>query len=522
MKPRLDRSGVARGSGPTGTGAGPSPATRPRAITRAGRLLGLVVALGVGAGCPSSDAPPDLTPASVVPSGDLVAAAHPTPDRILVASADGEIHRSDDGGETWLRARVPANDGLADLAMADPEHGWAVGPGVALRTLDGGAVWERQRLPGRAADHALVAVDGPDPGRAIALRADGAALRWRDDGRGWRLGRDGAGRDDGTDAGGGRARPRAVSCVGPAQPACVIAGESVLATAFAAPESGGGAADEDDGRSPIAIRPPVELAPFAFRLGRVELSATDRSRLIEAAAAVAGRAIDWRVEAFVSAAEIERYADMRDPSALFERIEARAQELRSTLEAAGVDGERVQVVGEPPWEYEERIDDDPGLVARYVEARRAERPSAVVRAVERFDLRAVALAADGRLVAAGAGPHVLWRRARDAALRRAASPTAHAVLALAWVRDGMVLAGRQGVIRRLDFRVDGEDEALTPGFVAIDGPAFFEPIRALAADPSGERVVAVGDAGRVLLSRDGGAHWQGIATSAQADRPRFR
>ena len=71
--------------------------------------------------------------------------------RIVAVGQRGHIVYSDDGGKTWLQAKVPVSSDLVAVAFPTPAKGWAVGhDGVVLHTADGGATWVRQ-LDGRSA-----------------------------------------------------------------------------------------------------------------------------------------------------------------------------------------------------------------------------------------------------------------------------------------------------------------------------------------------------------------------------------
>ncbi len=78
-------------------------------------------------------------------------AAFLTGRRAWVAGMSATISRTNDGGHTWLRVRVPlAIATIAQLTFIDPLHGWALARGDAaagsqavqiLRTVDGGVTW---------------------------------------------------------------------------------------------------------------------------------------------------------------------------------------------------------------------------------------------------------------------------------------------------------------------------------------------------------------------------------------------
>jgi len=57
----------------------------------------------------------------------------------------GVIIISDDNGESWVQAAVPASVALTGVYFPSPDSGWAVGhDGLILHTGDGGKTWQKQ------------------------------------------------------------------------------------------------------------------------------------------------------------------------------------------------------------------------------------------------------------------------------------------------------------------------------------------------------------------------------------------
>lgn len=70
----------------------------------------------------------------------------------------GVIIVSEDGGETWEQAAVPASIALTGVDFPTAETGWAVGhDGLILHSSDGGRSWEKQ-LDGHRLNESIVAV----------------------------------------------------------------------------------------------------------------------------------------------------------------------------------------------------------------------------------------------------------------------------------------------------------------------------------------------------------------------------
>ncbi|PMS30457.1 WD40/YVTN/BNR-like repeat-containing protein [Trinickia symbiotica] len=65
--------------------------------------------------------------------------------RIVAVGLRGIIVYSDDGGRTWVQARVPVSADLVAVSFPDAKDGWAVGHGgVVIHTDDGGTTWVKQ------------------------------------------------------------------------------------------------------------------------------------------------------------------------------------------------------------------------------------------------------------------------------------------------------------------------------------------------------------------------------------------
>ena len=65
--------------------------------------------------------------------------------RLVAVGQRGHIVYSDDGGSSWIQARVPVSADLTAVHFASADRGWAVGHGgVILATADGGRSWAKQ------------------------------------------------------------------------------------------------------------------------------------------------------------------------------------------------------------------------------------------------------------------------------------------------------------------------------------------------------------------------------------------
>lgn len=96
---------------------------------------------------------------------------------------NGAILHSGDGGRTWVRQRSGVLQGLESIYFADEKHGWAVGwVGTVLHTSDGGQTWH---LAPTGSFWALNSVYFRDAKSGWAVGFDGQILRSRDGGLTW-------------------------------------------------------------------------------------------------------------------------------------------------------------------------------------------------------------------------------------------------------------------------------------------------------------------------------------------------
>ena len=76
--------------------------------------------------------------------------------RMVAVGERGVIVYSDDGGESWIQAKVPVSTMLTAMHFVDNTHGWVVGhSAVVLHTQDGGETWVLQFDGNRANEQLL-------------------------------------------------------------------------------------------------------------------------------------------------------------------------------------------------------------------------------------------------------------------------------------------------------------------------------------------------------------------------------
>ena len=122
--------------------------------------------------------------ARLAPKSLLLGAAE-ADGRIFVVGDRGHILVSEDGGATWVQARVPARSMLNAVTAIDGKQAWAVGhDSVILHTSDGGKTWERQYW---APDDACPLFDVwfEDANHGFAVGAYAYVLETSDGGKTW-------------------------------------------------------------------------------------------------------------------------------------------------------------------------------------------------------------------------------------------------------------------------------------------------------------------------------------------------
>ena len=114
----------------------------------------------------------------------------------------------------------------------------------------------------------------------------------------------------------------------------------------------------------------VEMAPIPIGYNILEVGDEHFDQLQSFAEQVRDeKHLNVAVAGLVSADEIRDFGSEEDPSELFEILEARAQDVRSILEEAGVPSDRIRFRGQPPWDFEEYLEDDPQFLDRYLAGR---------------------------------------------------------------------------------------------------------------------------------------------------------
>lgn len=111
--------------------------------------------------------------------GWIVGSVLNSADRVV----DSLVMKTEDGGESWTRVKVPTKSELFHLDFNGNSHGWIVGnQGTILHTANGGEVWQLQRS---GTDRAIYNVDFRDDDEGYAVGGKGTILRTENGGEIW-------------------------------------------------------------------------------------------------------------------------------------------------------------------------------------------------------------------------------------------------------------------------------------------------------------------------------------------------
>ncbi len=425
----------------------------------------------------------------------------------------GAAYWTEDGGDTWKKGETDTKLSLYSVSMADPERGWAVGQrGLILRTEDGGRSWTSQPNLKQDEGSHLFAVTAIDANTAWVVGTWGTRIRTRDGGATWsdqsftideqhqqfvwltpvdqdrvRRGQkvyEDVGLND-------------IDCLPAPSRRCWLIGE--FGYIFYSEDSG-----ETWQRSTIegSIEPPQ----INMGYNKLELAPNDVELLTEFASVVAGEEhLNVAIESVASAEEIRVFGQPDDPSELFEILEARSQEARTVLEDAGVLSDRLRLRGQPPWDYEDFLEEDPDFLKRYLDGRRSSSPGVRVRVLQNPYLFTVRFSDERFGLIAGLGGVILrsvdggktWAYRKIG--RKMAMFSAQAV-------DGRAVAvGEKGLIR---VSTDEGNTWVEP--VPNTFPEVFTFMRDVSFDPSGRLGYIVGQSGQILRSTDAGYQWSQV------------
>jgi photosystem II stability/assembly factor-like uncharacterized protein len=426
----------------------------------------------------------------------------------------GAAYFTADGGDSWSQGTTDTLISLYSVDMGDKDKGWAVGQrGLILRTVDGGASWQRQRNLKEDEGTHLFAVTAIDGDNALAIGEWGTRISTSDGGKTWVdesflvdvnhpqfvwLSIDEQERVRNGDKVYEDVTLNDVYCLGAPSKRCWLIGE--FGYIFYS---------EDEGRTwlPSAIEGSVVMTPMTVPFNTLEVQESDKPGLSTFSAGIINDLhLNVAIESYASDEEIRRFGQAEDPTELFEILEARSQDVRTTVEHAGIDSARIRLRGQPPWDFEDYLDDDPEFLQRYLDSRRAETGGMRVRVIQNPILFSVRFRDEEHGLIAGLGGVVL--RTDDGGKHWAYSKIdrKQALFGVGQLDSGRSLAvGEKGLVRvSQDWGKSWQEPK--PG----EFPELFTFMRDVAFDPSGRVGFIVGQTGQIMRSKDAGFEWKTV------------
>jgi len=480
--------------------------------------VALAIALLAALGCHEIHFDPDRHSAAIDIYDDLFAVSVVSDRHAVAAGYWGSIYVTEDGGLTWSRSQTGTNRLIYDVSVEKSGKGWAVGQvGTLLRTEDGGKTWTSQANPKEQEGSHLFGVHAIDGNTAWIVGEWGTRVFTSDGGKTWQdfsltisethpqfVWLDPAaqekvrkGENVFEDVG-----LNDVTCLPPPSQRCWIAGEFgyifVSDTLGQSWERG-------------EIERGAEIEPIPFGHNQIELPPGYEEKLEAFIAQILPKEhLKVSIAPVASAREIGEFGDAGacarnphdcNPTPLFEILEARATEVRTVIEAAGLLSDRISMRGSPPWDFEDFVDDDPEFLTRYFEDRTVASGGVVVLVEQTPYLYSVGFHDDQLGLISGLGGLLL--RTEDGGRLWSYQETGRKQ-ALFGVRIGerhAITVGEKG------FVLTSTDQGRSWVVPKKGFPSIFTYMRDVAFAPGGKTGYIVGQTGMVLRSEDGGETW---------------
>ncbi len=434
-------------------------------------------------------------------------------DHVVAVGYYGAVYYTHDGGVSWSQGKTDTLASLYKVSMADTMNGWAVGQrGLIIHTEDGGVTWTRQaNLKEREGTH-LFAVTAIDKNTAWTIGEWGTRILTTDGGKTWN---DHSFTVD--------ERHPMFQWLSPFEQEKVRKGETVYedvglndVSCLPAPstkcwligEFGYIFYSEDRGATWLrsAIEGSSEMEPVRLGYNEIEFPAADAKRLQEFAKALIGDAhLNVAIEAVANEDEIRDLGKQEDPSELFEVLEARSQEVRTVLEDAGLPSERVRMRNQPPWDYEDYLDDDPRFLTRYLDSRRNATPGVRVRVIQNPILFSVRFRDEQNGFISGLGGVILRSSDGGRSWTYRKTDRKQALFSVGSVEGRAVAVGEKGLVR-----VSTDDGNSWEPPPSGSFPVVYTYLRDIGFDPSGQVGFIIGQTGQVLRSTDAGYEWKQV------------
>ncbi len=433
------------------------------AVTR--RIAGVIAAALAFVGCHDIQVERIAKPGEIGIYDDLFSVSVIDDNHVIAVGYYGAIYSTSDGGATWDKRESGTLRSLYSVSMADDKHGWAVGQaGLILRTVDGGVTWEQQPNLKEKEGSQLFGVQTVDANTAWAVGEWGTRIFTDDGGATWQdfsltiderhpqfvwlppVDQDRVRKGEKVYE---DVSLNSVTCLPQPSKHCWIAGE--FGYIFYTDNIGN---TWERG----AIVGDIAPEPVVLGYNETDLKPDDIAKLQVFAKKIEGEShLNVEIEPRATPQEIATFVKGKDPTPLFEILDARLTAVRSVIEEAGILSDRIRMRGTPPWDYEDFQDSDPTFLKRYLDARSAPQPGVDVRVAQ--------------------NPYLFTVRFKD--------DSEGLISAL----GGLMLASNDGG-RTWTYQKTSRRQAL------------------FSVDMSDKRAIAVGEKGFVQISTDKGATWQ--------------
>ena len=257
-----------------------------------------------------------------------------------------------------------------------------------------------------------------------------------------------------------------------------------------------------------ATMPLIEL-PY----NEIEISEEAFAPIRQFAVQVASEAhLNVAIASVASEREIQVFGHSDDPTELFEILEARSQDVRSALESAGVSTDRIRLRGQPPWDYEDFLEDDPEFLSRYLKGRTAQTGGVQVSVIQNPILFTVKFENDSDGLIAGLGGVILRSQDGGVTWEYRKMDRTLAVFSVSGVNGQMVAVGEKGFVRVSPDQGDTWSHPLPDVF-----PSVFTFMRDVDFEPRGRVGFIVGQTGQILRTTDAGHRWSQVLPPPDAD-----
>jgi hypothetical protein len=247
------------------------------------------------------------------------------------------------------------------------------------------------------------------------------------------------------------------------------------------------------------------MEPIEVGYNEIEIGAEDEGGLREFSDAIKDEAhLNVAIEAVASAQEIEEFGRGDDPEELFEILEARTATVREVLEDIGLPPERIRLRGQPPWDYEDYLEDDPEFLNRYLQGRLHDTPGIRVSVIQNPILFTVRFRDDQRGLISGLGGVILRTEDGGKSWYYRTIDRKQGLYSIQSIPGRAIAVGEKGLVR---VSIDGKEWA-PPSEGQF--PTIYTFMRDIGFAPGGRMGLIVGQGGRVLRSVDAGHEWKQV------------